>query len=44
MKINRGDFEGAAQEFMKWTKAGGRELPGLVKRRKDEQALFMRSK
>lgn len=42
MKINRGDFEGAAQEFMKWTKAGGKELPGLVKRRKDEQALFMR--
>jgi GH24 family phage-related lysozyme (muramidase) len=27
---------------MQWTKGGGRELPGLVKRRKDERALFLR--
>jgi GH24 family phage-related lysozyme (muramidase) len=24
-----------------WTKAGGRELPGLVKRRKDERAMYL---
>ena len=37
----RGDYEGAAEAFMMWTKAGGRELPGLVKRRKDERALYL---
>ena len=42
MKHNRGDYEGAAEEFMKWTKGGGRVLPGLVKRRLDEQRLYMR--
>ena len=41
MKHNRGDYEGAAEGFMQWTKAGGRELPGLVKRRKDERALYL---
>jgi len=41
MKHNRGDFEEAADEFMKWTKAGGRVLPGLVKRRQDERALYL---
>ena len=41
MKTNRGDFEEAAEEFMKWTKAGGRVLPGLVKRRRDERALYL---
>lgn len=41
MKYNREDYEGAAEGFMDWTKAGGRELPGLVKRRKDERALFL---
>jgi lysozyme len=41
MKTNRGEFEEAAEEFMKWTKAGGRVLPGLVKRRLDEQRLYL---
>jgi lysozyme len=41
MKTNRGEFEEAAEEFMKWTKAGGRVLPGLVKRRQDEQRLYL---
>lgn len=40
MKHNRGDYEGAAAEFLKWSKAGGRVLPGLLKRRKDEAALY----
>ena len=41
MKTNRREFEDAAEEFMKWTKAGGRVLPGLVKRRQDERALYL---
>ena len=41
MKYNRGDFEGAADGFLDWTKAGGKVLPGLVKRRNDERALFL---
>lgn len=32
---------GAADEFSKWTHAGGKELPGLVKRRAAEKALFL---
>jgi lysozyme len=40
MKHNRKDYEGAAEEFLKWSKAGGKVLPGLLKRRKDEQALY----
>jgi lysozyme len=30
-----------AEGFMMYTKAGGKELPGLVRRRKAEVALFM---
>ena len=41
MKANRQDWEGAAEAFMQWTKGGGRELAGLVKRRKAEKALFL---
>ena len=41
MKVNRGEWEAAAEAFMQWTKGGGRELPGLVKRRKAEKALFL---
>ena len=40
-KINKGDFLGASKEFGKWTFAAGKELPGLVKRRAAEAALFM---
>jgi lysozyme len=41
MKANRGDWEGAAEAFMMWTKGGGKVLPGLVRRRKAEIALFL---
>ena len=41
MKANRGDWEGAADAFMAWVKGGGRVLPGLVKRREAEIALFL---
>jgi lysozyme len=40
MKVNRGDFEGAAEQFLVWTKAGGKVLPGLVKRRTHEKEMF----
>jgi lysozyme len=41
MKYNRGDYQGAADEFLKWTKAGGKVLNGLVRRREAERALFL---
>ena len=41
MKHNRGEFESAAEEFLKWNKAGGKELKGLTNRRKDERALYL---
>jgi lysozyme len=41
MKVNRGDWNGAAEAFMSWTKAGGKEVSGLVKRRKAEVVLFL---
>ena len=40
MKVNRGDYEGAAEQFLVWTKAGGKVLPGLVKRRTHEKEMF----
>lgn len=40
MKVNRKDFEGAAEQFLVWTKAGGKVLPGLVKRRTHEKEIF----
>lgn len=41
MKHNRGDYEGAADEFLKWAKAGGKVLKGLLKRREDERKLYL---
>ena len=41
MKYNRGDIEGTADEFLKWTKASGKVLKGLVRRREAERALFL---
>lgn len=35
------DYAGAAKEFARWNKAGGKVLPGLVKRRAAEAALYM---
>ncbi len=41
MRANRGDWEGAAEAFMVWTKGGGKVLPGLVRRREAERTLFL---
>jgi lysozyme len=39
--LNKGDYCGAARQFPRWNRAGGRVLPGLTKRRLAEQALFL---
>ena len=39
-KLNRKDRSGAAAEFPRWRFAGGRMLPGLIRRRAAERALF----
>jgi lysozyme len=41
IKLNRGKYLDAADEFPKWRKAGGRVLKGLVRRRIAERALFV---
>jgi len=40
MKIGREDWEGASEAFKQWTKAGGKVLKGLVRRRDAEIELF----
>ena len=40
-KHNRGDYAGAADELLKYCKAGGKVLRGLENRRKDERALYL---
>lgn len=39
-KVNAGEREGAKGELRKWVRGGGRVLPGLVRRREAECALF----
>lgn len=39
--LNTEDRQGAADQFLVWNKAGGKVLPGLVKRRAAERALFL---
>jgi lysozyme len=39
-KVNLGDFAGAKAQFGLWVNAGGEVVPGLVRRRKAEAALF----
>ena len=41
MKINRGDWEGAADALLLYCMAGGKILLGLKKRRDAEKALFL---
>ncbi|WP_313234017.1 lysozyme [Delftia acidovorans] len=38
-KANAGDMPGACAELSRWTYAGGKQLPGLVKRRAAERQL-----
>jgi lysozyme len=38
---NAGDIAGAAAEFLKWNKGGGKVLPGLTRRRQAEMELML---
>jgi lysozyme len=40
MKHNRGQYDSVPKEFLKWSKAGGKVLRGLLHRRKDEARLY----
>ncbi len=40
-KLNSGDYQGAADEFLRWNKAAGKVMAGLTKRREAERALFL---
>lgn len=41
-RLNRGDYDGASDEFSRWTWAGGtKDVPGLVIRRKKERSVFL---
>lgn len=39
-KLNGEDYEGAAREFKRWNKAGGKVYRGLTSRRLEEEELF----
>jgi GH24 family phage-related lysozyme (muramidase) len=39
--LNSKDYQGAADQFLRWNKAGGKELAGLTRRRNAERSLFL---
>jgi lysozyme len=39
-QLNRGNFVGASQEFLRWDKSNGKPLHGLTRRREREKLLF----
>lgn len=43
VRLKAGDTFGAASQFSRWTFGGGKELPGLVKRRIAERDLFLKA-
>lgn len=40
--LNDGDIAGAGEQFLRWNKANGKELPGLTRRRQAERSLFLK--
>lgn len=38
--LNASDYDGAAQQFLRWDKAGGQVLAGLTRRRQAEMRRF----
>ena len=42
-KLNNWDYDGAANEFKRWNKGGGKVLNGLIRRRTLEAALFRKA-
>lgn len=41
-KVNKKEFSAAADQFLAWVRGGGKVLPGLERRRKEERALFLK--
>jgi lysozyme len=39
--LNAGNYLSAADQFPRWNRGGGQVLPGLVRRRAQEQGLFL---
>lgn len=39
-KLNASDYSGAASEFLRWNRAGGKVLNGLTRRRQAEKDMF----
>lgn len=39
--VNKGSFKAAAEQFDRWVYSKGKKLPGLVRRRAAEKALFL---
>lgn len=40
-KLNKKDYVGASNEFLRWNKSNGKVLNGLTRRRKEEKKLFL---
>lgn len=40
--LNEGNYSSAADQFLRWNKAGGKVLAGLSRRREEERALFLK--
>jgi len=40
-KLNEGDYEAAADQFLRWNKASGKVLAGLTRRREAEREMFL---
>jgi lysozyme len=38
--LNSGEYEGAAAQFARWNRGGGRVLAGLTRRREEERKVF----
>ena len=41
LKLNQGNYNEAADQFLRWDKAGGKVLRGLTRRRKSERNRFL---
>ena len=40
--LNAGEYEGAANQFLRWNKDNGKVIDGLTNRRRKERDLFLR--
>jgi len=40
-RLNAGDIRGASEQFIRWNRAGGKEIQGLTNRRLAEKDLFL---